>query len=348
MTPDSSDEIRLIAQSLFDACDRGQVRAVELLVGGRNNRVYRVAGNGLSAILKQYYRSPDGGHDRFASEVAWCRFCDQFQLHWTPLLWASDPISGCALFEESPGRRVTASDVDAAAVSQAAQFLAAVNQHRDTAAAQMLPHAAEARFSWHDHLQTIQRRLDRLATLIPHDDLDQALLVWWKSEFTPVWEAVRAKSISGLTESQLHAALPRPEWCLSPSDFGFHNAWRLPGGELRFLDFEYAGWDDPAKLVCDFYWQVDLPAPRETMPLMIAALTTDIGMLSERVWRLFPAFGMKWCGIILNEFLPTHRDRRRFAMESIPDQRHQQFVKAQLVLQDVITLMNSPEPISKS
>ena len=49
--------------------------------------------------------------------------------------------------------------------------------------------------------------------------------------------------------------------CLSPSDFGFHNAIRRASGELCFIDFEYAGQDDPAKMACDFLCQPEVPVP---------------------------------------------------------------------------------------
>src|SRR6266480_4587472 len=48
------------------------------------------------------------------------------------------------------------------------------------------------------------------------------------------------------------AALPQASRILSPSDFGFHNAIRRPDGTLAFVDFEYFGWDDPAKTIVDF------------------------------------------------------------------------------------------------
>ena len=40
----------------------------------------------------------------------------------------------------------------------------------------------------------------------------------------------------------------------SPSDFGFHNTILEDDGDLKFLDFEYFGRDDPAKLMADFIW----------------------------------------------------------------------------------------------
>ena len=56
--------------------------------------------------------------------------------------------------------------------------------------------------------------------------------------------------------------LDTQESVLSPSDFGFHNALLGPDGKLCFIDFEYAGWDDPAKLICDFFCQPQTPVPQ--------------------------------------------------------------------------------------
>jgi tyrosyl-tRNA synthetase len=47
---------------------------------------------------------------------------------------------------------------------------------------------------------------------------------------------------------------------LTPEQLEHHLACIKPQ-LARFLDFEYAGWDGPAKLVCDFFCQPALPAP---------------------------------------------------------------------------------------
>ncbi len=340
----TTSDIIAAARSLLVQCQRGTLQSVEPLAGGRNNRVYRVTSDQTTAILKHYYRSATGGHDRWASEVAWCTFCDRFHVGWTPVLWAADRSTNCALFEELPGRRVTADDVDAVAVGMAVGFVISLNRPGMLSDATGLPVASEACFTWRDHEECIQRRIDRFTAFIPQDDLDAAMQHWITTELIPVWEQARRHLRDSLTESELQYPLPQNLRCLSPSDFGFHNAWRLPSGDLRFLDFEYAGWDDPAKLVCDFYWQVDLPAPRETWPRMIAALTDNPDWLTQRVRRLFPAMGIKWCGIVLNEFLRTERDRRDFAGESIDDPRQRQWDKARVLLQDVTAVINTPWP----
>ena len=55
--------------------------------------------------------------------------------------------------------------------------------------------------------------------------------------------------------------IPTNARTLSPSDFGFHNTLRRPDGELAFLDFEYFGWDDPAKTITDFLLHPGMQLP---------------------------------------------------------------------------------------
>ena len=71
-------------------------------------------------------------------------------------------------------------------------------------------------------------------------------------EFTPVMEQIVA---AACRDSRPETELAPQHRCLSPSDFGFHNALLrgrpgVPGArDWVFLDFEYFGWDDPAKTV---------------------------------------------------------------------------------------------------
>ena len=47
--------------------------------------------------------------------------------------------------------------------------------------------------------------------------------------------------------------LKKKKRILSPSDFGC-NSLATKNKKLYFIDFDYFGWDDPVKLVADFYW----------------------------------------------------------------------------------------------
>jgi hypothetical protein len=119
--------------------------------------------------------------------------------------------------------------------------------------------------------------------------------------------------------AELARPLPQAEHCVSPSDFGFHNVLVGEDDRLSFLDFEYAGWDDPAKLVCDFFWQPRFPVPlalREPFVRSVLAFSREIAFHRERVHLLDPLFGLKWCCILLNPFLPQWEVRHAFAAPS--------------------------------
>src|SRR5690606_1492036 len=71
-------------------------------------------------------------------------------------------------------------------------------------------------------------------------------------EFAPVCAALTARAAAMLEPDEDEKELAPRFRLLSPSDFGFHNMLRRDDGSLAFIDFEYFGWDDPAKLAADF------------------------------------------------------------------------------------------------
>lgn len=140
----------------------------------------------------------------------------------------------------------------------------------------------------------------------------------------------------------LENELPWQERCISPSDFGFHNALLTDDGRLRFIDFEYAGWDDPAKTVCDFFCQPALPVPLEYYGTFIDAVVAGLQEPQkhcQRIDLLLPVYQIKWCCILLNNFLEVGSWRRHFAGETVDqeEQKVRQLQKARMALQSLVS-----------
>jgi hypothetical protein len=111
------------------------------------------------------------------------------------------------------------------------------------------------------------------------------------------------------------ALLPEAQRILSPSDIGFHNALRVSGGELVFIDFEYFGWDDPAKLISDFVLQPEVQLDRALLDRFrdgVFRLVGDV-TLPDRYRLYVQLFRLKWVLILLNEYLRDDRSRRQLA-----------------------------------
>ena len=239
------------------------------------------------------------------------------------------------------GRKLRAGEVDHAAVNQALEFILELNQSRKFAATQVLLPASEACFSGAAHLERLDRRVARLELMDGGTAIDREALEFVRGRLQPAWQEARARLCHDYGD--LERPLQPQESVLSPSDFGFHNALLGPEGGLRFIDFEYAGWDDPAKLICDFFCQPQTPVPLEFWGYFVGGLLDGLkldGGLAPRARRLLPAFQIKWCCIMLNEFGPADQARRDFAKGSAAAEERKavQLQKARQALQTALDI----------
>ena len=167
-------------------------------------------------------------------------------------------------------------------------------------------------------LNSVRQRLDRLNEFAPKSEIDTDAKSFAEEALEPAWNNATAElGDSAMAEGRdLSQKLPQEQRCLSPSDFGFHNALRDLNGGLCFLDFEYAGWDDPAKMVCDFFLHPGVPVPQSFFAHFYSKVTAFFSAdsdLSQRIRLTYPLHRIKWCCIVLNEFLKLESERREFA-----------------------------------
>lgn len=286
---------------------------MKALAAGGNNRVYRLYGNGEHLVLKCYWHDPSDQRERLRSEYAFLSHVWSLGLRCVPEPLACDPERHAALYEYVEGVRPTAADINEARVLEAASFFASLNVERSRAGAITLPSASEACFSVAEHLRMVDDRLERLARVKSASPADKAAALF-VAELKCAWEDSKRAILANVARPD--EPLPRHWRCLSPSDFGFHNTLLRCGGELCFLDFEYAGWDDPAKAFGDFFAHPGLAVSRTYADLFLAAAFAPFDRPDELIARarlLEPVFRAKWCCIILNEFVPDSARRRRFA-----------------------------------
>jgi hypothetical protein len=304
-----------LAGRLSERAGRGRVRALTRLAGGNNNQVYRIeieAGEAL--VLKRYFSDPRDPRDRLAAEwdflqQAWAR-----GVRTVPEPLACDAVARAGLYGFVPGRKLRAEELTQAHIDAAVDFVLAIN----AAPRDPLAPASEACFSLAEHIATVERRVARLAGLdagAPHAKEVQRFVA---EALLPTWSAVKARLISdartaGLAMEQM---LDAREGCLSPSDFGFHNALADQNERLAFLDFEYAGRDDPTKLISDFFCQPEIPVPLHYHSGFLARLADGLELddaARARCRILLDTYRVKWSCILLNDFLPVGAARRTFA-----------------------------------
>jgi hypothetical protein len=338
----SSPEIEQAAAGLIEAAGwEGDCR-VHPLRGGANNRVFRVEVDESSALLKSYFYHPNDPRDRLGAEFGFTSFAWQQGLRCLPRPYASDPVRRLGLYEFLQGRRLVAAEINEDVVDQAIEFYQELNRFRHAPEARKLPMASEASFTIADHLARVETRMELLRSAEQPSSIDQAAALFIRNELNSVWRTVASEVRRYCDESDLsmEAEIPLEDRRLSPSDFGFHNAI-LVDDRLRFIDFEYAGWDDPAKSVCDFFCQPEVPVPLKYFPRFLSRITEDLSdpqSHAARVALLLPVYQIKWCCILLNDFLPVDSTRRRFAGSGLDLalQKSNQLDKARRALKAVL------------
>jgi phosphotransferase family enzyme len=311
---DSDTGLLTLAQRLTAQAARGPVRALTRLAGGRNNQVFRLDTDDGPLVLKRYFRDARDPRDRLGAEWSFISHAWTRGIRVVPEPLGSDPAEQAGLYSFVAGRKLTASELTPAHIDAAIDFVLAVNERPRPA----LAPGSEACFSLAEHIATIERRVARLATLdadVPHVAEARELVA---TKLQPAWEALKSQIAAGAARQGLALDTPLSvdDSCLSPSDFGFHNALIDPAGKLTFLDFEYAGRDDPAKLVSDFFCQPEVPVPLSLHGHFIDRLAQGLGLDAAGIARcrlLLDAYQVKWTCIILNDFLPLGAARRAFA-----------------------------------
>ena len=273
------------------------------LQGGINNHVYR-CGDRRFWVIKGYTPLKRGLRDRMQAEVEFLQYAAQVAPGFTPELIHVDDDQRCVILEYLEGELFPeGSPPPESAVSCAVVFFRQLNSDH-TAARQFIRQvAAEGFLSLSEHLENIQQRLAGMGCEhLPAQIKPQAerLLASMRTKFESISEITAHKIASG----KLNDAIQPDDCCISPSDFGFHNAISSTAG-VKFFDFEFSGWDDPTKTALDFILQPRVPVKQGLSPLLASLNVKQSHFLKKRYEALMPILSLKWSCIILSVLNPV-------------------------------------------
>lgn len=281
--------------------------------GGRNSRVYRLdMAGGVSHILKRYPRRQDDPRDRLGTEWRALRFLREHGLRRVPEPIAMDARAGAAIYSFIPGQ--TPAPVEAAleAAAPMRDFAVALWPLRQAALAAGMPPASEACFTVEAIGAQVERRCARITDACAAHAARQGSAI---AELCRTVGGLMADRVLPEARQALRAAgerldlrepLPEDQRIPSPSDFGFHNAVRAASGDVHFIDFEYFGMDDPAKLLADVCWHPGMSLSRAQRRWFMEQILLKIGQeadaprLAERLDGVLPLWRCKWVCILFN------------------------------------------------
>jgi hypothetical protein len=296
----------------------------ERLRGGGNNRLYKLTFEKDVAVAKYYYKDDKkrAYHDVVFSEM----LANSGVTNIARPLW-SDIENNVAIFTYINGE--ACSQISKSLIFNAAEFIQTINRQeiRNRCSTELL--AAEASFSSYGYRRILLNRVARLTAVRPRSEIDLLAFDFINDKLRPL--------IMELEEVDEGEVLLQEKRVLSPSDFGFHNCLKVRE-KLYYFDFEYAGWDDPCKLVADFFshpaYEADLIYLKDF--INIAFSPSIVSDITHRISSVFYMIRLKWLCILLNEFDHDGRNRRKQALECDIDERKlQQLRKAQYAFENI-------------
>ena len=310
----SADELK----SVFSELTGFPVERLDRIRLGRNSSVFKVNCREKAFAGKVYPQESSSSRDRLGVEFSALTFLWKRGVKCIPEPVAADRTTRAAVYEYIVGDRpfiysLTESDVDSAAA-----FLGVLKELTKDQEAGSLPLAAEAYFSIASMLDNINRRLKPLSEISESGQAPDALDEYLTDEFEPSLNEIAEWCRSACRQAKINfeSEISQDERTLSPSDFGFHNSIRRPDGGITFLDFEYFGWDDPAKTIADFLLHPGMDLSdvlKQRFATRAISMLGDANRLAKRLEIVYPLCGLKWCLILLNEWLPENLGRRRLS-----------------------------------
>ena len=161
-----------------------------------------------------------------------------------------------------------------------------------------------------NHLNLCQKIINDLKLINDKTPINRIVIKFLNQNLLPQFELIKKNIMKKKFQTYLKR-IDNKNLIVSPSDLGFHNILKYKK-KLYFYDFEYAGLDDPIKLICDFICQPDQKLSTLQKNKFInnkLFFEYNIQEINFLVKLFLPLHQIKWCCIMLNEFRFTSKSK---------------------------------------
>jgi len=313
---------------------------LELFKGRGNSRIYKLEfPNSQYGVLKIYPDIQFDHRNRIETEFSAIDFLSKADLP-VPQALAMSQDTNWAVYSWVEGIQ---RECDAIFIEEAASFIHELNLlSKNAIIFKNIYQASEACLSGLELERQINQRFELLKSIS-----DDNLQIFLDEVFYPIY-IKNLKISKNIMGSDYERTLPISLQIISPSDFGSHNAIKNINGQTVFIDFEYFGWDDPVKLISDFFWHPAMNLTEKQQYLWLDKIKNiffnDVNFV-KRLRAYLTLFGLRWSLILLNEFLPNRMNQRIHADKSkaseIENIKIEQLEKSNNLINKIINKQNA-------
>jgi hypothetical protein len=294
------------------------------LSGGINNYVYRVDARCQSYVLKHYPPLELNARDRMKAEVEFLQYAREVAAQFVPQVIDVNSERRVVTLEYIRGKTFPdGALLTHTQIREAVYFFNAINKEQDKARSKISMDAADGFLNLSEHLLNVDKRLSMLTTShLPKGLINRSTSLI--NRINTEYNLIKEQLVVAINRGKVRDSIERKDLCISPSDFGFHNAIQTEKG-VKFFDFEFAGWDDPAKASIDFVLQPRVRVLKSCFTLIDVIQAKKSKRDYVRIMYLAAILRLKWICIISSVVLDPERFSRLTIKHAIDNSLRYQY-----------------------
>lgn len=297
-----------------------KIQYIRVIKDGINSCVFKFKANGRNLVAKSYKHKKKL---RIKREKLFYKYLKKVNNKnvLNPILFSIN--KNLSVYPYIAGSKVKKINIDQ--IQVLSNF---INQINNQKISNTLPLAIDGIKDRNYHLKLCENKINDLKAVKIDSLVKKDFSNFLNKKIIPKFEEIKTNFNLNKSSFLSKMKLTKKEMIVSPSDFGFHNIIKKKN-KLFFIDFEYAGLDDPVKLLCDFYCQPDQSINIQKKKLFLENLKLknySISKLSLYTDFFLPFHKLKWCCIILNIFKDAKSLKMREAIKI-----KQKIMKTQLI-----------------
>ena len=299
------------------------INKISVVKSGKNSKIYKISTDKKKIILKSYYGKKK---IRIKKEFQFYKYLNQINIKNVVTPIAFDFKNNFLALPYIVGKKIH--NIQNKHIIQFSNFINKINQKNIHS--KIIGLAIEGINDRKNHIIICENRINKLKLVKKGGLVQKEFHLFLNKKIIPTFKALKDKINSKKIFYQTKYKLYKKDMIISPSDLGFHNAIESKK-KIFFFDFEYGGYDDPVKLICDFYCQPNQKVSlkqKEKFKERIIKKYKNYKELDYLISVLLPIYQLKWCCIILNEFIPSKQIIRKYAGQLKNDALQSQLIKA--------------------
>lgn len=282
----------------------GDIIGINCLNHTGNNQIFEVVTGTQKLILKKYSKRNQEVWDRCEKEYTALRYLwgKGFREIPEPIkMFKEDRV---AIYGFVEGLKPKIKELDKLDIQKAADFL--IKLHRiDNKDKNQFGLASSACVNLKEYLNVLDKRLYSFKQYFPTEGIQYQAKELIESKVIPQIQRIKNDFLMKIKGKDINQELLIDEQVLTPADYGFHNILK-DKDNLRVIDFEYFGRDDPARQIMDFIHHdksaaLDIQLKKDFIEYYVSSMNKDEEFIS-RLKLIDPLIGMTWVLISLNKF----------------------------------------------